>query len=96
MSIINLVMLLLVTNMVALFIQLNPKVTIIRPNPNYPHNYEKKVTLVTIVEMEWPLLGVQLVLVGLSLPMQTATRSCWVMRMTVLLAIMPSIIRSGN
>jgi hypothetical protein len=96
MSIINLVMLLLVTNMVALFSQLNIKVRIVHPTPNSPHNSQKKVTLVTIVAMEWPLLGVQLVLMGLNLPVQTVMRSGWVMRMIVLLVLMASIIGSRN
>jgi hypothetical protein len=52
MSIINLVLLLLVTNIVAFIRQLNPNATIIRLTPNSPPNYWNKVTLDTIVAME--------------------------------------------
>jgi anthranilate/para-aminobenzoate synthase component II len=86
MPIFNLVTLLLVISMVALFSQLNLKATIIRPTPNSPHNYQKKVTIVTIVAIEWQLLGVQLVCMGLNL----------VMRMTVMLVLMDSKIGSGT
>jgi hypothetical protein len=96
MSIINLVMLLLVTNMVALFSQLNLKVTMIRPTNSFPHTCRSKIALVTIVAIEWLLLGVNLVLMGLNLPVLTATRSDWIMRMTVLLVLMASIIGSRN
>jgi hypothetical protein len=89
-------MLLLVTNMEAFVSQLNPKIMIICLTPNYHYNSRNKVTLVTIVAIEWPLLGAQLVLMEVNLPVLTATRSGWVMRMTVLLAIMASIIGREN
>jgi hypothetical protein len=41
-------------------------------------------------------IGVQLVLMGLNLPVQTKMRSGWVMMMTVLLVPVASIIGSGN
>jgi hypothetical protein len=89
-------MLLLFTNMVAFIRQLKPKAKIIRLPPISPHTYRNKVTLVTIVATEWSLLGAQLVLMELNLPVLTATRSGWVMMMTVLVVFMASIIGSRN
>jgi hypothetical protein len=96
MSIINLVMLLLVTTMEAFISQLNPMAMIIRLTLNYRHNYRNKATLVTIVQMEWSLIGARLVLMEMILPVMTATRSRWVMRMAVLLVLVASIIGREN
>jgi hypothetical protein len=91
--IINLVMFLVVTNMVAFISQLNPKAA---ASIHLAPNYRNKVTLVTIVATEWPLIGAQLVIMDVTLPVPTATRSGWEMRMNVLLVRMASIIGRGN